>query len=566
MVTGVETTTQAGRGTLAKPLVLTCFAISGAASLIYEVAWTRELSLVFGSTVYAVSIMLCAFMSGLALGGWIGGRRVDLPGADPVRDYAWLELLIGATAIISMLLIGWLPYQLYLLGGLAHRSWILYFVGQLLLSFLVMLGPTTLMGATFPVVARIVATDMNAFGTAVGSAYSVNTFGSIIGSAGAGFALIPLIGVRYTIVTAILLNILSAMTVAMTLGISGRRRWLARGAATTAAAIVAATILPNPVVQKTLFTMIRTDSHLSNLAARSNTVLRYKDDGPYGRVAVIEYSNGILSLHNGGKVEGSTEKTDQRTMQLAVRLPDSVRASSAGGNRKDSALVIGLGTGFTTQTALKAGYSSVTTVEINPKVVEASRFFVGDAITGSSRHKMAVNDARWYLAANEGTYDLITSEPSWPLSSAVTPLFTLDFFQLVSDRLTEDGAFCQWIPQYLFQDRDFMVMYRTFAQVFPDATVWNCGPDLYLVGVKGGADVDPDRVLELLDSSIPGSKVSAFENTRLLQESLEREDIPLNTDDRPVMETAVARNLIEQLGEASDAVGSDRYRSGLRTN
>lgn len=565
MVPGADTDTRGVRTTPAKWMILTCFAISGAASLIYEVAWTRELSLIFGSTVYAVSIMLCAFMSGLALGGLIGGRRVDRPEADPVRDYAWLELLIGVTAIASMLLIGWLPYQLYLLGGLAHRSWILFFVGQLLLSFLVMLAPTTLMGATFPVVARIVATDMAGFGSAVGGAYSVNTFGSIIGSAGAGFVLIPLIGVRYTLVAAILLNVTAATTVAMSLGAVGRRRWIASGAATVGAAIAVSVLLPNPVVQKTLMNTTRSDSHLSSFAERSDMTLRYEDDGPYGRVAVIESSDGVLSLHNGGKVEGSTDSPDRRTMKVAVHLPDAVRAASAADDHRDSALVIGLGTGFTTQAALSADYESVTTVEINPKIVEASRFFVGDDITGSDNHKMVINDARWYLAANEDAYDLITSEPSWPLSSAVTPLFTLDFFRLASSRLEEGGAFCQWIPQYLFKDRDFMTMYRTFAQVFPDATVWDCGPDLYLVGVKGGAVVDREQVLEILAASIPGSNMNVFGNEHLLQESLEREDVPLNTDDRPVMETAVARNLIEQLGEASDAAGSDRQRSGLRT-
>ena len=125
-------------------LVLLAFGLSGAAALIYEVAWTRELSLVFGSTVYAVSIMLAAFMSGLSLGSWLGGRWADK--RNPVVLYATLELGIGVFGVLSVPLMRVLPAAYFVLYTTLKPPFVVFFIIQFLMSFLVMLVPTVLMG------------------------------------------------------------------------------------------------------------------------------------------------------------------------------------------------------------------------------------------------------------------------------------------------------------------------------------------------------------------------------------------------------------------------------------
>src|SRR5580698_4582652 len=82
-------------------VVLICFFLSGAAGLIYQVAWTKALGLVFGHTVYAVATVLAAFMGGLAAGSTIlgrwGGKR-----ARPIAVYGWMEILIAVTGVLSL--------------------------------------------------------------------------------------------------------------------------------------------------------------------------------------------------------------------------------------------------------------------------------------------------------------------------------------------------------------------------------------------------------------------------------------------------------------------------------
>ena len=192
-------------------LVLTAFLLSGAAALIYEVAWTRALSLILGSTTHAVSTMLATFMAGLALGAWLGGRLADRS-RDPLLLFGACEVGIGLLGIVSLPLIWALP-RLYLgLYRAFHLDAALFFALQVALCALVMLLPTTLMGATFPLVSRAITGRLEELGRKVGSAYSFNTVGAVVGSLAAGFLLVPKLGLRGTVMAAGVLNLAVGLT------------------------------------------------------------------------------------------------------------------------------------------------------------------------------------------------------------------------------------------------------------------------------------------------------------------------------------------------------------------
>ncbi len=92
--------TQSAKGwEVAGVLILFCFLLSGLSSLIYEVLWVRMLTLIFGSTTFAVSTVLTAFMGGLALGSFLFGRWIDRS-PNPVPIYGWLETGIGVYALL----------------------------------------------------------------------------------------------------------------------------------------------------------------------------------------------------------------------------------------------------------------------------------------------------------------------------------------------------------------------------------------------------------------------------------------------------------------------------------
>ncbi|MBI2562046.1 MAG: fused MFS/spermidine synthase, partial [candidate division NC10 bacterium] len=160
-------------------LVLTVFGISGAASMIYEVGWTRALGLVVGSSTYAFTTMLVAFLVGLATGSalfarWWGDRAL------PAWSFALLQLGIGATAAVVLPYFDRLP-DLFLMTFRITRDSRVIILAQFLVSGLAMLLPTLLMGATFPCAVRLLARGAGSVGMDVGRIYAVNTLGAIWG-------------------------------------------------------------------------------------------------------------------------------------------------------------------------------------------------------------------------------------------------------------------------------------------------------------------------------------------------------------------------------------------------
>jgi spermidine synthase len=181
------------------------FFLSGAAALIYQVTWLRILSLVFGVTVYAASAVLTSFMAGLALGSWIGGRTADRVRA-PLRIFAVLEFGIAASALavpLALEAISTLYADVYrhAPGALVQLT-----VARLTGSAFVLLLPTTLMGASLPLLARHVTRTEGEAASRIGWLYAANTAGGIFGTALAGFVSIGAIGIGATTRLAALLN------------------------------------------------------------------------------------------------------------------------------------------------------------------------------------------------------------------------------------------------------------------------------------------------------------------------------------------------------------------------
>jgi spermidine synthase len=186
--------------------IFLCFFLSGASGLIYEIIWIRMLGLVFGHTVYAITTVLVAFMGGLGLGSYLGGRLADRA-RDLLRAYGFLEIGIG----VYCLLTPWLLEAVKLVYlGLARSIDLpfgVYTLIQFLLAALVIVVPTTLMGATLPILTRFSVRDLGAVGRLVGALYAVNTFGAVLGTYLVGFELLPALGMRATLIVAAGLNI-----------------------------------------------------------------------------------------------------------------------------------------------------------------------------------------------------------------------------------------------------------------------------------------------------------------------------------------------------------------------
>jgi spermidine synthase len=181
------------------------FTVSGAAALVYQVLWARWLSLVFGNTTASVAIVLASFMLGLALGSRAAGSVVERL-RNPMAAYAWLELGIGLFAVAFPFL--WKGLDWVYTSVVSASASSAFSLGvRALLSFALLVIPTTLMGATLPLLADFFRRHPSATRSwKVGVLYAANTLGAALGSLAASFLLIELVGVRNTTLLAAGLN------------------------------------------------------------------------------------------------------------------------------------------------------------------------------------------------------------------------------------------------------------------------------------------------------------------------------------------------------------------------
>ncbi len=167
------------------------FILSGAAGLIYEIVWSRQLVLVFGNTTQAVSAILTGFFGGMAIGAAVGGRIADRV-RSPLRMYGVLELLLVVVVLITPLSFR-LIHEVYRAAYPAIEGTPFLVLTRLTLAVLALAPATVMMGATFPALVRHIART-RALSEAFGRLYAANTIGAVVGTLVAGLVLVELLG------------------------------------------------------------------------------------------------------------------------------------------------------------------------------------------------------------------------------------------------------------------------------------------------------------------------------------------------------------------------------------
>ena len=191
--------------------VVACFVLSGFAALLYQTAWMRQFSLVFGTSELAVAAVLSAYMGGLAVGSAVAARYVDRI-RRPVMFYGLLEAGIAISAVLVPWLLQ-LTYGIYVavFGGqpepvdASGLGQSFFYLGT---AFLVLMIPTSFMGATLPLLTKYVVRSDEQVGPRVGLLYATNTMGAVGGTVVAGFMLLPLLGLRGTVFVGVAINLL----------------------------------------------------------------------------------------------------------------------------------------------------------------------------------------------------------------------------------------------------------------------------------------------------------------------------------------------------------------------
>jgi spermidine synthase len=188
------------------PLVATLFFFSGACALVYQVMWLRLLALVFGVTVYAASTVLAGFMAGLAVGSFAAGR-VATRLARPLAAFGVAEILVGLTALASPVVLDLLTTLWVAVHPTLPDSLVAITAIRFVCAFAVLILPTSLMGATLPLIVKSAVAQERRIGARIGVLYAINTTGAIIGALAAGFYFISEVGVSRAFVIAAATNV-----------------------------------------------------------------------------------------------------------------------------------------------------------------------------------------------------------------------------------------------------------------------------------------------------------------------------------------------------------------------
>jgi spermidine synthase len=480
---------------------LFCAVASGFVTISTQVAWSRVLTMVIGSSTYAFSIVVALFLIGLAGGAWTVGRKNYAPKLR--RIMMKVEFATAASLFVSLFVINWMPGLLVNLGmRFKISSWGGLLALQIFSAGLLILLPALLMGMVMPLVLVWASTHAARTVTLVGRSYAINTVGAIGGAFLTGFFLIPNIGTKHTL-------LFSAAICAIVAGFAYQPGETARDGQLNRSLVAGATgvliillFVAAPrmnlgdlsvgaydsLVRKLANTREGVQDESKQVDVQAHRLLMY-EEGQTSTVTVRKDWD-MTSMSINGRTNAS-DRIDMPTQVMLGQIPMLVAPSTKNG------LIIGFASGVSVGSMLQSPIESLDCVELEAATIPASRFFehVNNRPLEDPRLRLLIDDARTYLSVTPKRYDMIVSEPSHPWVPGVANLFTREFFEVTRDRLSDQGVFVQWVQIYQLSTETLRSVLATFHQVFPHVMMFRVGgvakgKDLILVGSNHALNLD----------------------------------------------------------------------------
>lgn len=495
--------------------VLPLLAATGLLGIGYEVLVVRALSQVAENTVYTFALLLAMYLIGTALGAAIYARWLATSQLQSRLRSALMQSLVATCLLGTLLLASADDVKNRLLATLGP-SMSSALVGEAAIAALAFLLPTIVMGALF----SHLSTSARDGGISFGRAIGVNTLGAAIAPLLFGVVLLPMIGLKLTLI----------LVSAGYLLLVARRSW-AQPAQWTMIAAAAACIVWAPSL---LNTRIPIGGKLVNHV-----------EGVMASVSVVEDASGVATLHiNNRQQEGSsaTLLADARQALLPILLHPAPK----------QALFLGLGTGLTASSATLQPSLQVDAVELVPEVIGASTYFA-NSYAGSAdltRFHMMSADARRFVRTSAQQYDVIVADNFHPARSGSASLYTVEHFESVRERLADGGLFCQWLPLHQLDVDTLRSIVRSYLSVFPQgaallSTYSLDTPTIGLISRRNGEHFSVEQIRAQL-AGARSYKVDGFgitDDLALLGNFIAGPRAlaqfagaaPLNTDDRPIV-------------------------------
>jgi spermidine synthase len=479
--------------------VYVTIALSGLTALACEVIWTRLLSLLFGATVYAFSLILAVFLLGLGIGSSAGSAMS--------RNLKSPRMALGFCQFLLCAAMTWAAYALTtslpywpIDVQLSTDPWIKLQL-DMVRAMWAMLPAAILWGASFPLALASVAREGQDPGKLVGSVYAANTVGAIVGSLTASLMLVYFFGTQHSQQVLVGLSALSALLMLAPLAAEDEPSKSKLNVIVTAFLIVVAVgmlayripAVPNALVAYGRFLPTR----------NGQGDVFFMGEGLQASVAVSRLSNGTLNYHNAGKVQASSDPADMRLQRMLGHLTTLIP------DEQKTFMVIGCGAGVTAgAVSIEPKLEEEIIVEIEPLVPKVADEYFGEHnfnVIKNPKVKVVIDDGRHFLLTTKKKFDGITSDPLDPWVKGAAMLYTREFFELVKQHLNPGGVVTLFVQFYESNEEAVKSEIATFFEAFPNGavfanTIQGSGYDVVLFGKNESTPIDVDRMNRRLSS------------------------------------------------------------------
>lgn len=539
------------QGGLWRPLLWT-FALSAFCALAYAILWTRILTSFLANPAYAFSVMLIAFLLGIAVGSFIFApiaRR-----AKPfVNLFGLVQIGIGLSVVALIPAFG----NLY---GISRGLQAGFGVGrfwEFVAGFILMIVPTILIGASIPLVRRICAAAESR-----SVVYRFSAIGALLGPLCTGFLLLPLIGILPNL---LLIAGLSAVMGCGLILLNSEKSQIFSGTAIGGAILTVGIGLmvllwghSPPFLKNAIFWTQRvSDTLVEHIETVDMNIATFMDDEGVHRTYVD--NDEIADASRRGSV----------SHRVIAHLPLLLHPNPQRG------LVLGFGMGITAHSMVQHGVR-VDAIENPQGLIDTARKHFTDVnynVLGSSLFNHTFNYERSYVLMTPNRYDVISMGAIHPLvSSRGSHLYSADFYGRCKRILTEDGIICQWLPLQRMPETHLRMIVRTFVEVFPNATIWyKYTPDFaLLIGTSERLQINYKRLIEkvqtkriqepLLGHDLDG--MSLLDSFMMGEKSLRAYagDGQIHTDNHPRLESFHPRALVNTIHGNIEGLAKYRER------
>jgi spermidine synthase len=466
--------------------VYVAISLSGLCALAAEATWTRLLGLLFGASVYALSIIVAVFLTGLGIGSAIGALLCRTL-ASPRRALGWCQWLAAcAIAWTAYALGAALPY--WPINPLISSNIWFNFELDLARAFWALLPPTILWGASFPLALAAAASPGQDAAKLMAGVYAANTFGAIVGALGASLLLVVWLGSQRTEQVLIGLSIIAGLALLL----PSRTSWASLGWSGFAVLLAGILFFAVPPIAKVLIAYGR---YAATWVGKSD--IFYAGEGINSSVAIASFPNGILTFHVAGKIQASNVPRDMRLQRMLGHLT-TLTAENPG-----SVLVIGCGAGITAgAVAIDPRVEHETIAEIEPLVPKAASAYFSEPnfnVLRNPKVQLRIDDGRHYLMTTKERFDGITVDPLDPWVKGAANLYTKEFLEVMKQHLNPGGVVTMYIQLFETDLDAVKSSVATFFDVFPNGTIWGNpyqgqGHDMVLLGQVEPLRIDLDEM------------------------------------------------------------------------